>query len=148
MGAAVGDEMQIDDLARELAALTLPNGRFHHREHLRFAHYRLLRDGYPFALDTVCEQIARFARHHGQAAKFHVTMTQCWVRLVAGALADAPHRCSFEQLVARSPELLDKSLPLRHYSRERLFSDAARAAWVEPDLRELPRCPIHRGVAA
>ena len=142
------DEMRIDELVRRLGDLTLLNQLFRHRDHLRFAHYRLLRNGWPFALDAVSEQIARFARHHGQPGKFHVTMTQCWVRLVAGALAGEPRKCSFEQLVARHPQLLDKSLPMQYYSRERLFSDAARARWLEPDLCELPRCPIHRGVAA
>jgi hypothetical protein len=137
-----------EELVRGVAELTLPNERFHHREHLRFARYRVLRDGYPFALESVSEQIARFASRHGHAQKFHVTMTQCWVRIVAGALADEPSDRSFEQLVARHPQLLDKHLPLRHYSRERLFSEPARTGWVEPDLLELPRCPIHRGVAA
>jgi len=140
--------MPIDELVRRLGDLTLPNQLFRHRDHLRFAHHCLLRDGWPFALDAVSEQIARFARHHGQAQKFHATMTECWVRLVAGALAGEPRDCSFEQLVARHPQLLDKSLPLRYYSRERLFGEAARVRWLEPDRRALPRCPIHRGVAA
>lgn len=142
------DETGLEVLARGVETLTLPNERFGHREHLGLVYYRLVRDGYPFALDTVSAQIARFARRHGHAEKFHLTLTQCWVRLVAGALAAAPPHRTFEETVARSPELLDKSLPLLYYSRERLFSDAARGSWLEPDLRELPRCPIHRGVAA
>ena len=140
--------MNDEDLVRGVAELSLTNECFHHREHLRFTRYCVLRDGYPFAIETVSELIARFASRHGQAQKFHVTMTHCWVRIVAAALADEPRDCSFEQLVARHPQLLDKHLPLRYYSRERLFSDAARAGWMEPDLLELPRCPIHRGVAA
>jgi hypothetical protein len=35
------------------------------------------------------------------------------------------------------PALADKELPLQYYSRERLFSDEARAAWVEPDRQPL-----------
>ena len=121
---------------------------FRHRDHVRLAYDRLLRDGYPFALETVAAAIEQLARHHGSPRKFHVTVTACWVRLVAAALADESRDCSFEQLIARHPELLEQALPLRYYSRERLFGDAARAAWLEPDLVELPRCPIHRGVAA
>jgi hypothetical protein len=147
-GLPLNDEIPVDELVRRLGDLTLPNELFRHRDHLRFAHHRLLNDGWPFALDAISEQIARFARHHGHAEKFHVTLTQCWVRLVAGALAREPRSCSFEELVSRHAELLDKSLLLRYYSRERLFSDAARRAWIEPDLHELPHCPIHRGVAA
>ena len=144
----MNDETGLEALVRGVETLTLPNERFRHRDHLRFAHHHLVRDGYPFALDTVSAQIARFAQRHGHPEKFHLTLTQCWVRLVAGALAAAPWRCTFEQTIARNPELLDKSLPLRYYSRERLFSETARGSWLEPDLRELPRCPIHRGVAA
>lgn len=142
------DEIGIEELVRGLDALTLPTECFRHRDHLRFAHYRLAHDGYPFAIDTVSERIARFARHHGSAKKFHVTLTQCWVRLIAGALASTPSTASFDELLARCPELADTTLPLRYYSRERLFGDAAHSSWVEPDLRELPRCPIHRGLAA
>jgi hypothetical protein len=142
------DEIGIDELVRGLESLTLPNERFRHRDHLRFTHYRLMHDGYPFALDTVSAQIARFARHHGGAQKFHLTLTHCWVHLVAGALAEASRHDSFEATIARNPELLDKSLPLRYYSRVRLFSDRARNRWLGPDLHELPACPIHRGTAA
>ena len=35
------------------------------------------------------------------------------------------------------PALADKELPLQYYSRERLFSDEARVAWVEPDRQPL-----------
>jgi hypothetical protein len=126
----------------------LSNDAFRHRDHLRFAHARLLRDGYPFALDSVAEEIARFARRHGNAEKFHLTMTHCWVRLVAHALSIAPRDGTFEELIAARPELLDKALPLRYYSRDRLYSDAARTRWLEPDLRELPAVAIHRGAAA
>jgi len=142
------DEIGLESVARGIETLTLPNERFRHREHLGFAYYRLMRDGYPFALDGVSAQLARFAGRHGHADKFHLTLTQCWVRLVAGALAAAPSHCTFDQTIERNPELLDTSLPLRYYSRERLFSGAARGSWLEPDLRELPHCPIHRGVAA
>jgi hypothetical protein len=33
--------------------------------------------------------------------------------------------------------LVDKNLPLECYSKELLFSPAARRAWMEPDLRSL-----------
>ncbi len=140
-------DLPIEVLISKLESLALPNAEFRHREHLRAAHYYVLRDGYPFALATVRRSIRRFAAHHGTPTLFHVTLTECWVRLVAGALAGEPFECSFAELSARHPDLLEKNAPLRHYSRERLFSERARRTWVEPDLRELPHCPIHRGRA-
>jgi hypothetical protein len=51
----------------------------------------------------------------------------------------AAHPCEdFEALLCLHPALLDKALPRRHYSAERLDSGTARAGWVEPDLAPLP----------
>jgi hypothetical protein len=44
----------------------------------------------------------------------------------------------FDELLERVPHLLDKSLPFRHWSRERIFASDARAGWVDPDLLPLP----------
>ena len=44
----------------------------------------------------------------------------------------------FEAFVAAHPRLLERELLSAHYSHERLFSEAARAAFVEPDLLALP----------
>jgi hypothetical protein len=43
-----------------------------------------------------------------------------------------------EAFVEAFPLLLDKSLPERHWSRDLLWSDAARRAFVEPDRLALP----------
>jgi hypothetical protein len=42
-----------------------------------------------------------------------------------------------EELVHANPQLLEKDFPLAYYSAERLFSEQARASWVEPDLKPL-----------
>ena len=44
----------------------------------------------------------------------------------------------FDAFLAAHPRLLERDLLRAHYSRERLFSEAARAAFVEPDLLALP----------
>lgn len=43
-----------------------------------------------------------------------------------------------EAFLARHAALIDRDAPLRFYSRERLFSLAARASFVGPDLAPLP----------
>ncbi|HME82301.1 MAG TPA: hypothetical protein VKF82_09520 [Candidatus Eremiobacteraceae bacterium] len=83
------------------------------------------------------ETIRRFAAHHGHAPKFHFTLTALWVRLVAAHVADHPD-AAFDELIDLDNRLLDKDLPLRFYSRAQLFSEHARASWVEPDVRPLP----------
>jgi hypothetical protein len=44
---------------------------------------------------------------------------------------------SFTEVLRTHPRLLDKDLPLAFYSREQLFSDRARLAWLEPDRQPL-----------
>jgi hypothetical protein len=84
--------------------------------------------------------LRRHAAERGAAAKYHETLTRCWIRLVAAALerTSAP---SFEALVAQHPELLDQGLPLRYYSAARLWSSDAREGDVAPDLARLPCTP-------
>ncbi|NLS26604.1 hypothetical protein S2M10_15880 [Sphingomonas sp. S2M10] len=70
---------------------------------------------------------------------YHETITRSYVVGVRLFLADARE----EDLLARVNGLLASPMgrrdwPLRFYSRERLFSVAARRGFVEPDLAPLP----------
>jgi hypothetical protein len=55
------------------------------------------------------------------------------VRIVAHA-----SRSTLAETLEAHPMLLHKDLPLQHWSRATLYGDAAREAWIEPDLAPLP----------
>jgi hypothetical protein len=116
---------------------TLPGDGFRHRDHLRLTWIYLTLDGPEVVEEKLCRAIAAFAIRRGAAQKFHHTLTIAWVRLVEDARRLRPG-ATFEALLDGCAFLLDKDLPLSYYTRERLFSDEARLAWVEPDLRPLP----------
>jgi hypothetical protein len=66
---------------------------------------------------------------------YHETLTQLYIRGVRLFLAD----CREEALLGRVNALLASGMaprdwPFRFYSREVMFSVAARRGWVEPDL--------------
>jgi hypothetical protein len=69
---------------------------------------------------------------------YHETITRFYVRVIDRFLrsSDPTHGIErlAEDLIRRYGE---KELPLRYYSRVRLFSVAARRHWVEPDLAPL-----------
>lgn len=111
---------------------------FHHRDHVRLTWLVVTRTGVETAAATVSDGIRRFAAHHGQTAKYHETMTQFWVSLVAHHVQAYPSAGSFDGFIAKFPMLLDKSLPFRHWERETLLADEARAGWVEPDRVPMP----------
>ena len=106
------------DFARACERGDVANGDFRHADHLRLALHYLRACGSPDeAAARMASTLRRFAADAGHPEKYHHTMTLFWMRMVA--------------------RLLDKELPFAYYSRERLASDAARRAWVEPDLRSL-----------
>jgi hypothetical protein len=91
---------------------------FHHADHVRLAlAYLADSPSVAVAADRMASALQEFARAAGHAERYHHTLTLVWVRLVA--------------------RLLDRQLPLAYYSRERLFSAAAREGWVDPDRQPL-----------
>jgi len=66
----------------------------------------------------------------GAHVKYNETLTWFWLKAVNAHEGDLA-------ALLRTP-LADTNLPMRHWSPELLWSDAARAGWVDPDLRPLP----------
>src|SRR5258708_5031845 len=103
-----------------LAALekgTFPRDEMDHRAHLRLA--LLCRDEPQRARDLLVAYVTKI----GGLVKYNETLTQVWLRLVAA------HPEETLEALMRTP-LADASLPFRHYSAERLWSDEARAKFV------------------
>ena len=143
MDSTVSFEVTGSELVRGLETAELPNARFRHREHVCAAVHFLRSFGYPAAEPRFVKTLSAYAASHGQADKFHVTITLAWMRLVAAALVANRSARSFRSFVAERPDLLDKGLIFRYYSRERIFADDARKSWIEPDLETLPACRPH-----
>jgi hypothetical protein len=109
---------------------------FSHRDHLRVAFAYARRDGVQGAIEGA-RRIRGFAAALGDSRKYHDTMTVGWARVV-GSLAVDSGCPSFDAFVDAQPELQRRDLLSDYYSGERLFSDEARAGFVEPDLAPLP----------
>jgi hypothetical protein len=124
--------MTDDEFAVTVERGEVPEGGFHHRDHLRLAWIYLRRFGREKAGVRIAETIRRFAAHQGQSARYHETMTQAWLLLVAGAAGT-----SFEDVMTARPELLDKEYLATYYSRGLLETEQARLRFVAPDLAPL-----------
>jgi hypothetical protein len=118
---------------------TLPAPQWTHAAHLRIAWLHLAR----YELDEAHLQmrvgIIRLNAAHGlvETAErgYHETLTRVWLALVRAARSAGPGPDSTSLLDQPG---LDRTAPLRHYTRARLFSVAARAMFVPPDLEPLP----------
>lgn len=129
--------MRAKDL-RALQSVVARAGRFGHREHLELAWTYLERYPLAQARDAMAAAIRHIAAEHNAAGKYHETMTLAWTQLVAVHRERWPGG-NFEEFLARNPALLQSGLLEGHYSAQMLWSEAARRAWVEPDVRALPQ---------
>jgi hypothetical protein len=129
--------MTADELARALERGQIPDEGFHHASHLTVAWVYLLEcSSTGEAAARMAATLRRFAASVGQVEKYHHTITVFWVRRLAAERASRPGG-SLHEILTDVPALLDKRLPLAYYSSARLFSDEARASWLEPDVRPL-----------
>lgn len=126
------------ELAGIMAEITEGGQRFGHRQHIQLAFIAGRRHGAAAVADLMREWLGQIAAAHGAPHKYHETMTVAWARLVAYHVATDPELTDFDGFADRYPALLDKTLLWRHYTPTLLGSDAARKAWVPPDLTPFP----------
>jgi hypothetical protein len=133
---------EVISLVRRFEDCTQPRAEWTHAAHLVVALWHLLQYEPSEAAERVRRGIKRYNAAHGVRATptggYHETLTLFWLRVVRSFLEGG--RNEARSLVSLANELAanaDRELPLRHYTRERLFSPEARASWVEPDLKPL-----------
>jgi hypothetical protein len=122
--------------AEFLAAIencSYPLGDFHHAEHLRLGWLLLSKMDPVSASARAARAIRRLTRHYGRADRYHETMTQAWMRLLA-----SHEEQDFSEFLTLHGDQVSLDLLHRHWRPETLMSDHARAHWVEPDLEPLP----------
>jgi hypothetical protein len=110
---------------------------FGHRDHLRLARALTKTHGLDISERLIRQGIKEFAEHQGAGNRYHETLTMFWVRIVNHAVQSRPDINNFDVFLDSFPFLLDKNLPVRHWTSERLWSDSARRRWIEPDLRPI-----------
>ncbi len=120
---------------------TLTHAEWTHVAHLRVAWTHVTRYPLDEAHLRMRAAIVRLNERHGLVESpergYFETLTYAWLALVAHAHRSSPLTTS-EALLAAHPEVLDRELVLRHYSRELLRTVRARAVLVAPDLAPLP----------
>jgi hypothetical protein len=120
---------------------SLTHAEWTHEAHVRTAFLHAQQHSLDEAHLRLRAGIIRLNERHGlletSSRGYFETLTRVWLVLVADARARTPASNSRE-LLERCPELCDRTLPLRYYSRELLGSVRARAIFVAPDLAPLP----------
>src|SRR5262245_61798454 len=124
----------------EFEACTFPPAEFGHRAHVRLAYIYLAEHDTDTAHQLMRGALLGFLQHHGiDISKYHETITRAWILAVRHFMQTSPDCESSDDFIEKNPLLLDSKIMMTHYSAEVLFSDEARAKFVEPNLSPIPR---------
>jgi hypothetical protein len=129
---------EIETLVRAFEEGSLSPAAFNHHAHMTVALWYLMRLPYPDAVAHLRAQIRKFAARHHQSQLYNETITLFWMKLLRHLLDRAepvtPVADTVYQILAAWGSML---FVFKHYSKELVFSEKAKQAWVEPDLRPL-----------
>jgi len=132
---AYQDEDAIREVVRKFERCQYAAEEFTHVRHLTVACWYLCTLPEKEALDRMREGLLRFTAHHGKHG-YHETITRFWIELLADHLGHMPAGMSLTDKTNNALEHHgNKEVLFSFYSRERVMSERARRAWVEPDRR-------------
>lgn len=134
-------DREFEEFIAAFESLSLPKPRWTHHAHLAVALWYLSRETPAQALIVVRRNIRAYNAsvgtinddHHG----YHETLTQLFLRGVGAHVKQFSHSTLLDSLTVllKSP-MARSDWPLQFYSKDRLFSVAARRDWIDPDLKE------------
>ena len=135
-------DAELDELARQFVACTLPKREWTHEAHLAIGLWHVRRYGLEAAVPRLRSGITQLNESHGvvnsATGGYHESITRAYAELLAQFAARRPQRTAAECVTELfADELADRDALLRFYSPVRLQSRAARLGWVEPDLAPL-----------
>ena len=127
--------MTDDELMRVFEAGKVPDGGFHHEQHVRVAWNYLKAHPLPEALARFCSALKGFAQAQGAPNLYHETITVSFVLLINERLARDEAGASWAVFAAANPDLLSwkPSVLDRYYTKDTLDSAHARRVFVMPD---------------
>jgi len=138
-----GSPEDVERLVRAFQRRSLAYEKWTHQAHLVVGLWYLSRYGFPEATRRLRRGICRYNVACGIAntdsSGYHETITCFYLRAIRRFLDRRPSGDALHTLanaLSRN-RLASPALPLEHYSRDRLFSLAARRGWLEPDLKPL-----------
>jgi hypothetical protein len=132
---------EIEAIVRGFESCATSPAEFSHSAHLTvaFSYLHLSHLTVAQAAERMRASLYRFLSHHGvDSQKYNETITLFWIKLVRGFLDNADTDRPVEEVANEMIETCDNSrLIYDYYSKERLASEEARTAWIEPDLKAL-----------
>lgn len=132
------DETEIEELVKAFEDATIGRDAWKHAEHLVVALVYTNAHESETATAKMRDGLFNLLTHGfkvdlSKDMPYHETLTVFWMNAVSKFNAECGG-LTLKEKANSLVEAFDKDYPLRFYSREFLFSDEARARFVEPDL--------------
>lgn len=138
-----GSPEDVERLVRAFQQRRLPYAKWTHQAHLVVGVWYLSHYGLNEAIRRLRKGIRRYnvacGISNSDTSGYHETITCFYLRVIRRFLERRPSGEALHTVanaLSHGP-LASTSLPLEFYTRERLFSLAARRGWLEPDLKSL-----------
>lgn len=134
-------EKEITDLINAFRNRTLPSSEWTHQAHLTTAVWFNMKYSKLEALCYLRSGIISYNMASGgentPEKGYHETLTIFWIHIIHKFVKsrNLPVLNMVNEFL--NSEWASREVPLKYYSKERLFSLEARAMWVEPDLVEM-----------
>ena len=137
-------EITKEDIAfkKDVESCNFPVPDFDHRAHLRLAYVYLVEtNSTSESVNLVRQALTGLLKHAGvdPSAKYHETLTEAWLLAVHHFMCQTSNATSADDFIDQNSKLLDSKIMLFHYSDDVLFSEAAKTAFIEPNLEPIPR---------
>ncbi len=127
--------MTDDEFMAHFESGTLPNGSFHHCDHVRMAFFYLRRYPPLQALERFSAALARFAEENGKPQLYNETITWAFMFLIRERLARAGREQTWNEFAAANGDLLTwkDNVLKKYYREETLASELAKTVFLFPD---------------
>jgi hypothetical protein len=131
-------DAEIEDVVKRFEDCTYSPQEFVHTKHLTVAAWYFWRLESQAAREKMRAGLRRFITHHGKDG-FHVTITEFWLQLVEHSVRRrmGHHREAVSIVNEIVERFCEKNLIYEYFSRHRINSAAAKAEWVEPDIKSI-----------
>ena len=136
--------LEIEALVKAFERVEIEPGCWDHRSHLTVACWYLLcyplQEAVPLMRAGLHRHLEAWGIQTTLERGYHETITVAWMRLVKHYLTTANLECTLVELINDINEKFGhKDHLFEYFTRDRLMSWEARNAWIEPDIKSLPK---------
>ncbi len=135
---------------QQFESCSWPIENWDHRAHVKVAYLYLTDHPFHIAMEKIRAGVKAYNAANnipeGPDVGYHETITQAWIRIVHAAIGESDSFAGADAFCDAHTHLLDTKLLLQFYSRSHIMSPNAKADFVEPDVKPLPRAGAGFGI--